>query len=382
MIRSAKKYLLAIFLLGSVIPARAQNTTPANQKWYEFSPDNKECIVYNANLPTPWLNRLGNDSFFTWVTQNGYTESFLLDPIGNALTNAPDHSGRVYITDKENGTSFQVNKPSGDSKWESHIGMGYNKISNTVNGITAQVTYFVPRDADVLVMILDIKNNSTTPKNLSVFSEVEWNLGDATKDFIYKGDGRGGSQFNLYKKAYMDKNIIIAKQPNWRSTAACISWPYTGYFSVSEPVTSYETVKNNFLGAGRDYEQPIAVEKGVCTNTDFWSEADYPVGVLNNSVKLAPGEKKTLVYVLGMDRDEKNISSMVAKYTNIDNANAALHQVNEFYDNLVANTITVQTPDKANDRMINIWTKYMWRQFWKKSLNNDAYGLGFMELQY
>src|SRR6185437_14505471 len=54
----------------------------------------------------------------------------------------------------------------------------------------------------------------------------------------------------------------------------------------------------------------------------------------------------------------------------------SLHEVNIFYDSLLNNSISIQTPDKENDRIINIWTKYIWRQFWKKSLNNGAYGLG------
>jgi len=370
------KFYCLQFFLFLFIPVKYAFTQKNRNSWYSFSSDNKECIINNSNLPTPWLNRLGNDVFFTWVTQNGYTESYLLDPVGNALTNSPDHSGRFYIADKDNGSIFQVNKPSGNSKWEARVGLGYNKISNKMNGLATQVTYFVPRGDNVLISILEIRNDTHTSRNLGVFSEVEWNLGDATKSFIYKGDGRGGSQFNLYKRAYMEKNIIIAKQPNWKNTATCNSWPYTGFFSVSAPVTSYETVRNNFLGTGGDYDHPLAVEKGICSNTDFWSEADYPVGVLNNSITLKPGENKTLVYILGMSRDENTIRNIVAKYTKRETTYNSLHEVNIFYDSLLNNSISIQTPDKENDRIINIWTKYIWRQFWKKSLNNGAYGLG------
>ena len=362
---------LCTFLICS-----AQIAAPVNKKWYEFSSDNKECIITNSNLPTPWLNRLGNDVFFTWITQNGYIESFLLDPIANGLTNPQNTSGRFYVRDKSNGSFFQINIPSPQGQWESRVGLGYNKISNKVNGLVTEATYFVPREDNLLVVIVRIANNTGQDKTLDLFGQVEWNLGDPTKSIIYRGDGRGGSQFNLYKKAFMRDNAIIARQENWRSTANCIPWAYTGFFSVSEPVSSYETIKDNFLGIGRDYDNPQAVENGKCTSTDFWSQAQYPWGVLQNTLSLKTGEAKTLIYTLGMSRDEKDIPSEIDKYKDIRFTQESLNNLKTFYDKLIDNSVFIETPDKENDRVINIWTKYLWRQFWKKSLNNGDYGLG------
>jgi cellobiose phosphorylase len=373
---SALYWLLFLFLFVSGQDTSGQQMTDASS-WYSFSADNKECIIKNSNLPTPWMNRLGNDVFFTWITQNGYIESFLLDPVSNGLTNPQNTSGRFYIRDKNTGSSFMINKPVDQGKWECRVGLGYNKISNSSNGIEAQVTYFVPREKeDLLLMMVEVKNNTSQGKELDLFSQVEWNLGDPVKSIIYQGDGRGGSQFNLYKKAYMKDNIIVAQQTNWKSTANCSPWPYTGFFSVSEPVKSYETIKENFLGREKDYDHPAAVQKGHCTNTDFWSEAEYPYGALHNSIQLKPGETKTLVYVLGMTRDEKDIPAIVNKYTRIGAAREGLANLENFYGKLINNNVFVETPDKENDRMINIWTKYLWRQFYKRSLNNDAYGMG------
>lgn len=367
------QFLIFVFITCGY--TRAQDA--ASAPWYSFSPDNRECIIKKSSLPTPWLNRLGNDVFFTWITQNGYVESFLLDPVFNGLTNPQNTSGRFYVRDKSNGRISQINIPdSGAAKWESRVGLGYNIISHEFSGIKTKATYFIPRDDNVLVIMVDITNNSGQDKELDVFGQVEWNLGDATKSIIYKGDGRGGSQFNLYKKAFMRNNAIIARQENWRSTGNCIAWPYTGYFSVSEPVTSYETIKSHFLGVGRDYDHPQAVETGRCTNTDFWSEAEYPCGVLQNTLRLKNGEVRTLVYLLGMSREENDISSITMKYKDPGYAKKSLDNVREFYDRLVESSVSIETPDKANDRMINIWTKYLWRQFWKKSLNNGSYGLG------
>jgi len=372
-------FFLFQFILGHYASGQNQSTTP----WYSFSSDNKECIIKNSNLPTPWLNRLGNDIFFTWITHNGYIESFLLDPASNGLTNPQNTSGRFYVRDKNDGSFFQINIPvemhgsaSQSGTWECKVGLGYNKISNKVNGLSTEATYFIPREDNLLVMLVEISNDTGKDKTLDLFGQVEFNLGDPVKSIIYRGDGRGGSQYNLYKKVFMRDNAIIATQENWRSTANCIPWAYTGFFSVSEPVTSYETIKDYFLGVGRDYDHPIAVEKGKCTNTDFWSQDQYPWGVLHNTISLKPGETKSLIYTLGMSRSESDIQSLINKYKNADSANSSLKNLQSFYDRLIKNGIYVQSPDKENDRMINIWTKYLWRQFWKKSLNDGSYGLG------
>ena len=369
-----------LFLLLPLSVQVVSGQQTSGSPWYSFSPDGKECIVRNSNLPTPWLNRLGNDVFFTWITQNGYIESYLLDPINSGLTNPQSTSGHFYIRDKSDGSFFQINAPGeGEERggsWESHIGLGYNIISHTVRGIATRATYFIPRDDNVLVMIVDITNQSDQDKTLDLFGQVEWNLGDPVKSIIYRGNGRGGSQFNLYKKVFMRNNVILAKQENWRSTANCIPWPYTGYFSVSEPVSSYETIKENFLGTDLNYDHPAEVQTGKCSNTDFWSAAQYPWGVLNNTIRLKTGETKTLTYVLGLSRDEKEIASIVSKYKDPGAAKASLNSVRAFYDQLVDSSVYVETPDKENDRMINIWSKYLWRQFMKKSLNDGGFGLG------
>lgn len=380
------QFLLFLFITGQYALGQQINTTP----WYSFSSDYKECIIKNSNLPTPWLNRLGNEIFFTWITHNGYVESFLLDPATNGLTNPQNTSGRFYVRDKSDGSFFQINIPveahggapspgaasQGGASWECRVGLGYNKISNKVKGLATQATYFIPREDNLLVVIVEIANNSGLDKNLDVFGQLEFNLGDPTKSIIYRGDGRGGSQYNLYKKVFMRDNAILAIQENWRSTANCIPWPYTGFFSVSERIASYETIKDNFLGIGRDYDHPLAVENGKCTNTDFWSQDQYPWGVLQNTISLKPGESKTLIYTLGMLRNENEIQPTVNKYNDLTFTKQSLNNLSAFYDHLINSGVIVQTPDKENDRMINIWTKYLWRQFWKKSLNNGAYGLG------
>lgn len=365
--------LIAFIITGA--HGFSQNTA-GRSDWYRFSEDGKECLVNRSELPAPWLNRLSNDVFTTWITHNGYIESYLLDPHLNGLTNPQNTSGRFYIRDKTTGKSFQLNTQAENGKWQARVGLGYNIVSQQVGDLVISATYFVPREDNVLVMLLDIQNKGNTNRAIDIFSEVEWSVGDPVKSFIYRGDGRGGSQFNLYKKVEAHNNALIATQRTWKSTGTCEPWPFTGYFSVSEPVVAYECIKDSFLGLQRNYDHPAALKNDRLSNTPFWSQADYPVGVLQNAVQLPAGGRKKLSYVLGMVRNDENVKAAIQKYVSLNAAEKALQAVHAFYDKFIDQSVYVETPDKDNDRILNIWTKYQWRQFYKKSLNTGAYGLG------
>ena len=156
-----------------------------------------ECIVHKDELIRPWLNRLGNDVFFTWVTQNGYIESFMIDPGSNGLVNPQTTSGHFYLRDNTSGNFSLLNETSKEGDWESIIGLGYNSIKKEALGLSTKLTYFVPRDDNLLAILVELTNSTDRTRDLSLFAQVEWNIGDITKKVAHPSDGVGGSQANL-----------------------------------------------------------------------------------------------------------------------------------------------------------------------------------------
>ena len=153
-------------------------------------------------------------------------------------------------------------------------------------GLSAKVTYFVPREDSVLVWLIELRNDHSIDRQIDLFSTVEWSLGDQFKQTTFRGHGgggdayTGGSQFNLYKKANLEGDILYASQNVWRTLGiGARPWPYTGFLASSVPVRSYECVKNFFVGRDRTMANPVAVERGICANTPFWSLNEYPWGV-------------------------------------------------------------------------------------------------------
>ena len=344
---------------------------------YSFSADGTECIVNEDALARPWLNRLGNDEFFTWVTHNGYIESFLIDPGINGLVNPQSVSGHFYLRNNTSGEFTLINESEDADHWQATIGLGYNRVQKKALDLENKLTYFIPRNDNLLVVILEIKNNSSEQKDISVFGQVEWSIGDATKKDVHPSDGLGGSQLNLYKKVSMDGNIMYAETNNWRSTANAIPWPYVGYFATNETVSSFETSSVKFFGNKQSWYKPRAVIEGKCTNSSFHSYDEYPFGVLQSQIILKPAESKKIVYLLGMERNREAVKAATNNYSDITYVEEQLQSTIEYYRNFLDNTITINTPDKPNDRIINIWSQYHWRQSLKKDLDTDRHGSGF-----
>ena len=136
--------------------------------YYEFSEDGKECIIKRYDTPVPWLNFLNNDLFQTWITNTGNFEAFMLDRRINALTNPEESSGYVYIRDRDDGQYFMINKPASGAKWQCRHGLGYTTLETSRLDLSASVTYYVPRDDNVLVWLVTIQNNSSTERHLDV----------------------------------------------------------------------------------------------------------------------------------------------------------------------------------------------------------------------
>ncbi len=361
------KVLIIILTLALSTSAKA-----ADKPWYRFSSDAKVCHIYKRDLPTPWFNRLTNGYLTAWVTHKGGIEVFMSDPSINGLVNPQEVSGNFYVRADDNGKYTWINDPESDDEWECQAGLGYSRIVCTRDQVKSEVTYFIPPDDNVLLMQVKLTNLSDRERKLKVFGQVEWNLGDANKYIVYRGDGRAGSQQNLYKKAIFSENTIWATHPDWINVGLCRPWPYTGFLSANVPVVTFETIRRNFLGSRLDFARPQEVADGKLSNINFWSEDDFPWGVLQTEVSVKANSEAVMTFMLGMDYTKEGAARIIKKFASHEAVNQEFSRLSNFFNNLISNTINSTTPDSANDRIINIWTKYHWNQVIKRSENDST----------
>ncbi|MDA2928586.1 hypothetical protein MYX84_01350 [Acidobacteria bacterium AH-259-O06] len=372
---------------GKATAQEVQEPEPQEAKrhtYYEFSEDGRECIIKRPDTPMPWMNLLSNDVFQAWITHRGYHECYMLDRSLNGLTNPQEVSGHIYIKDSSTGQFFMLNRPRKGAFWEASHGLGYTTVRTSDLSLSVEVTYFVPRDDHALIWLITVQNHLPRERQIDLFSTVEWSLGDQFKVMVFESHGgggnsySGGSQFNLYKKVDLKDGILYANQYAWRTLGIQQKpWPYTGFFSSSLPIESFDCVKGNFLGQGGTIENPQALKRSLCTNTSFWSINEFPWGVLHNRLTLAPRGEQKLALTLGMVRKKGEVAALAEKYADLHTVENERQRAKRSWDDLLKRSVNVETPEVEIDRIVNIWSKYQWRSSLTRGLNTGLPGLGF-----
>ncbi len=334
-----------------------------------FDDANKEYVITSPKTPLPWINYLGCEDFFSLVSNTCGGYSFYKDAKLLRLTryrynNVPYDSNGHYYYIKEGNTiwnpGWMPTKTELDS-YECRHGMGYSQFTGSKNGLTAQLTDFVPMGDTCEINKLTLTNNSDAPKEFQVFSYVEFCLWNAMDDMtnFQRNFSTGeveihadGSQL-FHKTEYRERRNHYA------------------VYAVNAPVAGFDTDRDSFLGAYGENGAPEVVVTGTSRNSvaSGWA----PVGSHQLCVSLAPGESKTFVFVLGyvenpvaekwIGRPEEGVinrapaDAMLERYNTTEKADAALAALKEYWDGLLSH-FTVRSSEEKLDRMVNVWHQY------------------------
>ena len=334
-----------------------------------FDDTNKEYVITSPKTPLPWINYLGCEDFFSLVSNTCGGYSFYKDAKLLRLTryrynNVPYDSNGHYYYIKEGNTiwnpGWMPTKTELDS-YECRHGMGYSQFTGSKNGLTAQLTDFVPMGDTCEINKLTLTNNSDAPKEFQVFSYVEFCLWNAMDDMtnFQRNFSTGeveihadGSQL-FHKTEYRERRNHYA------------------VYAVNAPVAGFDTDRDSFLGAYGENSAPEVVVTGTSRNSvaSGWA----PVGSHQLCVSLAPGESKTFVFVLGyvenpvaekwIGRPEEGVinrapaDAMLERYNTTEKADAALAALKEYWDGLLSH-FTVRSSEEKLDRMVNVWHQY------------------------
>ena len=338
-------------------------------KFGHFDDAQKEYVITSPRTPLPWINYLGCENFFSLVSNTCGGYSFYKDAKLLRLTryrynNVPLDSNGHYYYIKDGGTIWNPGwmpaKTELDS-YECRHGMGYSVFKSSKNGLTAELTDFVPMGSTCEINKLTLKNTTTDTKEFSVFSYVEfclWNAMDDMTNFQRNFSTceveihADGSQL-FHKTEYRERRNHYA------------------VYAVNAPVAGFDTDRDSFLGAYGENSAPAVVTNGESRNSvaSGWS----PIGSHHLKVTLAPGEEKTYIFVLGyvenpvaekwIGRPEDGVinrtpaDALLAKFDTTEKADAALADLKAYWNNLLGH-FTISSSEEKLDRMVNIWHQY------------------------
>jgi cellobiose phosphorylase len=343
-----------------------------------FSRDNKEYVIVRPDTPTPWINYLSNNEYCAIISNTAGGYSFHIDPRDRRIlryryNNLPvDRPGRyLYIRDNKTGKYWSptwqpVLKKL--SAYECRHGLGYTRITSVYSGIEAEVTYFVPVDEKLEIWMLTLKNASTKMKEFSVFSYAEFCLWQAFNDLTDLQCSQG-----LGVAKYEDDAIFYSFFD--------VSTGYA-FFASNGTVTGYDCNREKFIGPYRDESNPLVVERGQCFNSE--TKGGNPIAATNNSVKLSPGEAKTIVFILGVAEKKSDAKKYIQKFKKKSNVYIEFQRLREYWNTYLSN-LHVDTPDKEFSAMINVWNQYQARTTFDWSRYASFYetgigrGMGFRD---
>jgi cellobiose phosphorylase len=342
-----------------------------------FDDSRREYVITRPDTPLPWINYLGNRSYFGLISNTAGGYSFYRDARLRRLTryrynNVPTDTGGRYIYMRDDGpppATGEYWSPSWQparralQKYSCRHGLGYTVIGSTYLGIEAQTRYFVPLGENLEVWQLTVTNHRDSAAQLSVFSCVEFCLWDAWDDAT--NFQRNFSIGEVEVDASGDSPGVIYHKSEYRERRN-----HFAFFACSEPLAGFDTQREDFLGPYESWDGPAAVARGCSFNSVAHGWA--PIGSHHVRLELEPGETRQIIFLLGyyenpdeekfdppgsQQINKRTVKPIIDRYLGAENVEAAFAALRADWDELLG-VFQVETPDVHTSRMVNIWNAY------------------------
>jgi cellobiose phosphorylase len=334
------------------------------KKYGHFDDDNREYVITDPATPFPWINYLGNEDFFSLISNTAGGYSFYKDAKFRRLTryrynNVPmDDGGRYfYINDGSDVWSpgWKPTKTELDN-YECRHGMNYTKIKGEKNGVSAEVTFLVPLKTWAELQKVTLTNHTNEVKKFKLFSYAEWALWNAQTDM------------ENFQRNFNTGEVEIDGSTIYHKTEYKERRNHYAFYSVNADIQGFDTDRESFIGLYNTHADPQNVMAGKPTNTvaHGWS----PIASHYIEVELNPGESKDYIFTLGYIENEEDdkweskgvinktkAKALLANFDTTEKFDAALEAIKSQWDGLL-DKFVIDSGDDKLDRQVNIWNQY------------------------
>ncbi|MGA8171221.1 MAG: glycosyl transferase, partial [Methylocystis sp.] len=299
--------------------------------------------------PAPWINVVANERFgFQAATEgSGYTWS--VNSRENQLTpwsNDPvaDRSGEAfYLRDDDSGalwspTASPIRLEA--ATYKARFGRGYCRFEHTSHGIESDLLQFVPQDGSIKISRLKLRNLSERARHLSLTAYVEWALGPSRS-----------AGLNFVTTALDSRSGAIFARNRWSAGFGS----RIAFADFSGRQTDWTGDRREFIGRNGTLGAPAALAGGAALSKNLGAGLD-PCAALRSSLVLAPGESVDITFLLGDAEDSQEARRLIDRYRSAD-LDAEFTAVADFWSGIL-DAVTVKTPDRAMDIMLNGWLLY------------------------
>jgi cellobiose phosphorylase len=334
-----------------------------------FDDTAREYVITTPRTPYPWINYLGNEDFFSLISNTAGGYAFYRDASLRRITryrynSVPlDSNGRYfYIRDGADlwSPGWKPVKTELDI-YRCRHGLGYTWIEGSRRGLKAEVLFFIPTDTNSEVQMLTLKNTTTEGKTIDLFSCIEFCLWNALEDMT-------NFQRNLSVGEVEVEESTIYHVTEYRERRNHFAFYGVHGAGVSADLVGYDTDREAFVGLDNGYENPQVVAAG--QSTDSLAIGWSPIASHHLRLELEPGAQRTYIFLLGYienESDQKWTDSGAANkqkaYTLSERFDSTA-KVLQAYDTLrdawegLASRFSLQSDDEKLNRMVNIWNPY------------------------
>ena len=346
-----------------------------NKKYGHFDDAHREYVITDPKTPWPWINYLGNEDFFSLISNTAGGYSFYMDAKFRRITryrynNVPmDNDGRYFYI-KDGDTVWNPGwKPCRTPLdfYETRHGMSYTRITGRKNDVEASVLFFVPLHTWGEVQKMTLKNLGNEVKKLKVWSFQEWCLWN------------GATDMENFQRNFSTGEVEVEGSVIYHKTEYRERRNHYSFYSVNTPIQGYDTDRETFVGLYSEKSMPDVVAEGTPRNS--WAHGWSPIASHYIEVELQPGEHKDLIFLLGYVEEKQEqkwiapdgsfsakdgldmvinktqAKNMIAAFDTTEKVDKAFAELQAYWDNLLGIYVAKTGNDKL-DRMVNIWNQY------------------------
>lgn len=356
-----------------------------------FDDASREYVITEPQTPSPWINYLGSEAFFTLMSNTSGGYSFYKDARMLRLTryrynNVPTDAGGQYFYINDGGVvwtpGFMPVKTPLD-RYECRHGLGYTRITGEKNGLEVVETAMVPRGVNALVTKVELTNHANEAKEVSLYSFVEFCLWNAQDDATN------------FQRNFSTGEVEIEGSAIYHKTEYRERRNHFAVYAVNAPIDGFDTDRESFLGAYNGFGEPRAVFENKSANSvaSGWA----PIGSHNLRGTLQPGERVCFVFVLGYcenPEEEKFVApnvinkapayKLMEQFSSEAQFDAAFDELAGYWDGLLS-IYQVQSGEPRLNRMVNLWNQYQCMVTFNMSRSASYYesgigrGMGFRD---
>ena len=312
----------------------------------------REYVITRPDTPLPWLNYLGQEELFGLCTNTGGGYTFWRDARLRRLTryrynDAPyDSVGRyLYVCDGDSVWSpgwKPVKAPL--DRYECRHGLGYTRIIGTKGGVEVELLFFVAPGENCELWKTTVRNTGSAPKELRLFSYVEFCLYEALNDMTN------------FQRTYSIGEVEVDGSAIYHTTELRERRDHCALFGCTRAISGFDTSRDAFVGVHRGLHEAAVPFSGAATSSiaHGWN----PVGSHQLDVSLAPGQEVTFAFVLAyLEQGREQGSLLLERYRDDRAVEDAFATLDEYWAGLLSRFQAV-APDAHVARMANTWNQY------------------------